>query len=480
MADRPHPDNNKAYPSRLHGRKQLFCPAFDHMDVDNPREVTQEEALQLWNSDAQGVFRSFRDHAITLIEIVARVHYLCGASDRATPVLQLFETMREFYDVCRCTAKNMWWSTPLPSYLTRPRPIVVFVHGTRRTRLDGSCFHEVAINFADSLDGCVQGGISAHEYVAHLRFQTGRGDEVTDYLKSLVADIRCEWRDALERYKQTEDSSTIGKPLTDRRDGLPAEKHIHNGAPLSPVPAKPLPFTGGNMEFLPDRVKLCGVDICSGPRCETRRQLLELLSQQVEGRYVGYSGEEIALSLRLAGGAVAVAGLVRDLRDEIVASLRDQEGIDCDRHAVVLSRDEGYRLSPSVSVRREIPNVQGTAPGSSVPDRVDPSRDDPDDPNRNDPDDPDDPDGPDRDDPDGPDRDDPEDSSGANARQAWILEQLADNRELRAPDVVRQFGCSLTTAKRALRALKRAGRIVFVGDARTGSYRLNKPQGSSE
>jgi hypothetical protein len=225
------------------------------------------------------------------------------------------------------------------------------------------------------------------------------------------------------------------------------------------------PFAGGELVFFADRVELCGADICSGPRCDTRRQLLELLSQQIDGRYVGCSGEEIALSLKLAGGAVAVAGLVRDLRDEIVASLRDQAGIACDRQDVVLSRGAGYRLSPSISVSREIPSVQGTAPGPSVrdgPNRGDPDRDDPDDPDRDDP-------------------DVPDDSSGASAaRQAWILEQLADNRELRAPDVARQFRCSLTTAKRALQALKRAGRIVFVGEARTGSYRLNRPQGSSE
>ena len=222
------------------------------------------------------------------------------------------------------------------------------------------------------------------------------------------------------------------------------------------------PFAGGELIFFGDRVELCGVDICSGPRCDTRRQLLELLSQQIDDCYVGYSGEEIAVTLNLAGGTVAVAGLVRDLRDEIVASLKHQAGIDCDRLDVVLSRGAGYRLAPSISVRREIPSVQDTAPGPSVPDgpdRGDPDRDDPD-----------------RDDPDVPDG-----TSGVSAaRKSWILEQLADNRELRAPDVVRQFGCSLATAKRALRALRRAGQIVFVGDARTGSYRLNQPPATSK
>jgi hypothetical protein len=216
------------------------------------------------------------------------------------------------------------------------------------------------------------------------------------------------------------------------------------------------------MVFLPDRVVLCGADICSSPRSETRRQLLELLSQKSEGRYVGYSGEEIAISLNLAGGAGSVAGHIRDLRDEIVESLRDEVGIDCGREDVVLSRGPGYRLAPSISVRRVSPNVQVAAPGTSVPDV--PDRRDPDVPDRVGPSDPD---------------SDPDDSSGATAaRQAWILGQLADHRDLRAPDVVRQFGCSIKTAKRSLQALRKAEKIVFVGDARTGSYRL-KPPGAS-
>ena len=33
----------------------------------------------------------------------------------------------------------------------------------------------------------------------------------------------------------------------------------------------PRPFTGGVMEFFPSCVKLCGIDICSGPRSENAR-----------------------------------------------------------------------------------------------------------------------------------------------------------------------------------------------------------------
>jgi biotin operon repressor len=230
--------------------------------------------------------------------------------------------------------------------------------------------------------------------------------------------------------------------------------------PQSATAEKLQRFGGGEMVFFPDRVELCGVDICRGPRSETRRQFLELLSRQVDGRNAAYSGEEIAEQLKLARGAAA--GLVRDLRDQIVASLRDQAGIESGPLDVILSRGAGYRLAPSISICREKPTVQGDAPESGVPN--DPDASDPDDPDRADPDVPD---------------GDPNDRDGpvgaTVARQAWILQQLAKGRELRAPDVAKNLKCSIKTAKRALKSLKDAGKIVFVGDARTGSYQLRPP-----
>jgi hypothetical protein len=38
-------------------------------------------------------------------------------------------------------------------------------------------------------------------------------------------------------------------------------------------------FSGGEIVFFADRVELCGVDICSGPRSRTKRRILDLLRQ---------------------------------------------------------------------------------------------------------------------------------------------------------------------------------------------------------
>ena len=66
----------------------------------------------------------------------------------------------------------------------------------------------------------------------------------------------------------------------------------------------------------------------------------------------------------------------------------------------------------------------------------------------------------------------PDDAAGA--RRVWILQRLAAAHQLQAPDVAKQFRCSLKTATRDLKSLKDGGQIEFVGARRTGHYRLKK------
>lgn len=55
------------------------------------------------------------------------------------------------------------------------------------------------------------------------------------------------------------------------------------------------PFSGGEMEFYDDDVRLCGVSICSGPRSHTRRKILDALRKRsTDGCFVGYSTEQLA------------------------------------------------------------------------------------------------------------------------------------------------------------------------------------------
>jgi hypothetical protein len=159
----------------------------------------------------------------------------------------------------------------------------------------------------------------------------------------------------------------------------------------SPPGVAPMPFRGAEILFQADRVLLCGVDICSGPRSETRRQLLELLTRRrTDGTFVAYGSDEIAKLLSLSSGANAVPGLVRDLRNEIVASLRAEANIECGREDVIQSRGPGYRFAPTVTVHDETQPAPVMPSAAGVPD--DPDQDHPGDPGREDPHGPDVPD----------------------------------------------------------------------------------------
>ena len=57
-----------------------------------------------------------------------------------------------------------------------------------------------------------------------------------------------------------------------------------------------------------------------------------------------------------------------------------------------------------------------------------------------------------------------------NARQAWFVEQLSRNPNLRAIDIVHSWKTTLKTARRDIQSLKCASKIKFVGAMKTGRY----------
>jgi len=235
-------------------------------------------------------------------------------------------------------------------------------------------------------------------------------------------------------------------------------------------------FTGGEMVFYTDHVELCRATICV-PRSQTRRRILDLLrTKRGDGRFQWYSGTELAAQAGLEGGKGTVAGAIRDLRGEIIESLASQTKLKCGRFDVILSGGPGYRFADCVTVR------DGEMPGSSEEMAVDRGANVPDVPNGNVPNVPDVPNGDVPDVPNGdvpnvpedgaehvPDRDDG--PGNALCRRKWILDRLAEGRQLQAPDVAAQFKCSVRTAKRDLGELKEEGKIEFVGNRRTGYYR---------
>jgi hypothetical protein len=224
------------------------------------------------------------------------------------------------------------------------------------------------------------------------------------------------------------------------------------------------PFTGGELVFFSDRVELSGAVICAGPRSETRRRILDLLRMKKDnGRFASYSGDDLAAGLGGNASPGTVAGAIRDLRDDIMEALRTQAHTMCGRKDVILSSGPGYRFAECITVRDGHPHqtavigkIEDEGTVRDVPeDVVLDVRDDAVFDVHNVPDDP------------------------ASDRRAWILRQLANGVPLKAPQVANHFRCSVKTAQRDLAALKEAGKIEYVGTARTGCYRFRDPHENS-
>ena len=114
----------------------------------------------------------------------------------------------------------------------------------------------------------------------------------------------------------------------------------------------PQPFSGGQLVFHQDRVELCGVDICSGPRSRSRRIVLELLSKRVKGgSFAAYSGEDLEAEAKRNGAKGSSAAWIRDLRDDIIESLRNHANIVSGHKDVILSGDRGYRFAECLNVQ---------------------------------------------------------------------------------------------------------------------------------
>ena len=341
--------------------------------------------------------------------------------------------------------------------------------------------------------------------IEELRLQLGSGTLPLTYEESLCIrqaakaiseyrdDLKKRWANTIKRIDQKRaERESQASPAGTELPKQPTESAASSSQPMSPAersstaavataplskgqtptadpPAAPIAFTGGPMVFFEDRVELCDVVICGQQRSGKVRRALDLLRENQKNRSLGpYSGKKLAVALGYGERENTVAGLVRDLRVRICVALRDGASMECGPDDVILSGALGYRLKGWISVQDgddaggtqdQGQGARDTTSSDTDRDTNDTDSDDTDDPNDTDPGDTNDTDGA---------------SEAAAARRAWILQQLADNRRILAPDIAAALDCSLATAKRDLQALKDAGQIEFVGAARTGYYRLKQ------
>ena len=219
------------------------------------------------------------------------------------------------------------------------------------------------------------------------------------------------------------------------------------------------PFVGGEIVFYPDRVELCGVDICSGTRTKKYRVTLKLLAKKDgNGAFKAYSCEDLAKLVGISPEEtdatkreVNAAGHIRHLRRRISKLLQVQANLACGDEDVIQTGKQGYRFAECLSVQfvdepaiTDITDIDASGDVRNV-------RDD-----------------------DVRDVFDVRDDASAS-RQSWILQQLTEHVKLKVGDVARHFKCSERTARRDLTALKDEGKIEYVGAPRTGYYRLCQP-----
>lgn len=297
-------------------------------------------------------------------------------------------------------------------------------------------------------------------------------DQVCDHLTGMEVNRRQREAEILERESQPEngprrsegEKSNAGEAtspdqnVTPAKDTEPAKRiDVRHGNQTIPDPShssahEPVqltPFNGGMMVFLQNRVELCGVKLCSDGRPKWMQEVLKVLRERrADGSFVSFGGGELAALIGVE--KKDVARVIRDLRDSITESLRSAN-IKCGRRDVILSGGPDYRIAASLTVQdsvrcqgEPITDIADTAEDSDVRDVLD-VRDE-----------------------------------AAGVRRAWILQQLADGKRLKATAVVDQFECSKKTALRDFAALKDAGKIKFVGDARTGYYRQCQVRDASQ
>jgi len=105
-------------------------------------------------------------------------------------------------------------------------------------------------------------------------------------------------------------------PSTGRTLDIAIREALVGGKHVAPGQASSFhkPFKGGELVFYKYRVELCGVKICGGGNLLIRRILDALKQKRPNGKYVAYSGHELAAEVGCPAEVNRIAGAIRDFR----------------------------------------------------------------------------------------------------------------------------------------------------------------------
>lgn len=204
-------------------------------------------------------------------------------------------------------------------------------------------------------------------------------------------------------------------------------------------------FAGGELAIFENHMELCGVTILENNGRGHAWEILTVLAQQdAKGKFKPIGCRRLAEHLGRGVGENAVIQCIRGLRRRISELLEKEQHLTCGTNDVIMSRDQGYRLNPHITIRRGLAIAVGPAPTPEAAADVPGTSAEPED-------------------------------SQLNERQRWILAELRRGTNVRRSDIEARFKCSTKTAKRDLAELREQGRIEFVESPRPGHYRIAQP-----
>lgn len=197
-----------------------------------PADVSVEDLeahfVEQWPTDPLVVLEAFRDCCIVVMECVARAYWEgCKSEPPERPIAHVCIPFQNSLGKHLRIARAIWDHTDVNRFLTRTSVVRVDALHQRPCRYDGSCFHEVAINFGVSLKTGFEDMLPCTAFCAHISCHTGRGAGVTDYLKSFSADIRCEAQQAIERWKANAPSDRAEVSVEAPRGQLQRERKLN-------------------------------------------------------------------------------------------------------------------------------------------------------------------------------------------------------------------------------------------------------------
>jgi len=201
-------------------------------------------------------------------------------------------------------------------------------------------------------------------------------------------------------------------------------------------------FSGGEMLFGVDCIRLCGVKIITDKGTGQSMMILDELRQQdSQGRFVPRCAEELATAIDAPGGVGTISSCIGLLRRNIIKRLQRELGIKCELEDVIARDEQGYYLREWITVvdadedaisQAGFEGCKANVSGKGTP------------------------------------------TVRLNRRQKWALAEIQRGVRLQRKMLEERFRVTAKTAKRDFAELREWGRVEFVRSPSPGYYRLER------